>query len=352
MSGGLLSDFKLNEVDLSGFFPPYEWSSINDTVIINSNNTLSKTYTSNTLTKNENNATNYMVLFNLETTDSASFFEIETSIVFNKTNTGFLLNFRFRNLQLFENNRFSFTIYYLVIYPYSVMQSIRTDSFYKNTNTDTDLVDYFPQYLYSQNNVGTGNLIINISLASKDTLRTNYVCFGTLYDPVTTNPNIVDTRILYYNPTRTSSSVEIRFSNPTSYTNMIAETLVLYFPSPIPSNNVTTNYTTLVGSTTYNLINIYPICSTESSANFSNTSFRITFTIPITNTRENTNYFVITSFVYNSGGTSGTYNPYEASRAATYPYIHSKTTTTFVATFTKTTGDNWSGGLRFLVIYY
>jgi hypothetical protein len=372
MSGGLLTNYSRENVDLAGFFPPYEWCRISFSLSLNENSNTTQTYTSPDLIKNADNNTNYMVLYNVEITNftapnaqdallcfQSSFFVFTPPITYNRTSTKFSLTIRYDNVQTIffpVAQRSAITasgfIYCLVIYPYSSTQSYITNSSY-STNS-SDLVNFFPQYLYSQNNLNVANnnnWTQTISLAAKNSLSTDYFRFGSFSDPASSFNNI-NTNIMYYTIGQSASSFEIRIRNPTSYTGMNVDTLVLYPQTPIQENNVTTDYTTKINGIDYNLVNIFPLYETFQDP-VANSSPYVTFTKTLTkNARGNTNYFVITSYVYSSAGTAGTYDAWEGSTAAYSCYILNKTSTNFIVVMRKTTGENWNGGIRYLVIYY
>jgi hypothetical protein len=72
------------------------------------------------------------------------------------------------------------------------------------------------------------------------------------------------------------------------------------------------------------------------------------------NTRETTDYVVLTSYVYFTEGTglSGTYSALEASINAGMPIISAKSATSFIVSTRTPKGESWYGGMNLLVIYY
>lgn len=115
----------------------------------------------------------------------------------------------------------------------------------------------------------------------------------------------------------------------------------------------TTNYE--VDNSNYNnkdLSTIFP-CFETASVTVSNNDEDNDGTITLTNNKTGTDdYKVFATYFYNKpNGTSGTYNKYDASTSAHSIITCSYTSSSFTWAFTKSTGDNWNGGINFLIIY-
>lgn len=349
MSG--ITDFLQNNVDLSGYFPAYEV--LTQQIVVNTNvpNIFELELT---LTRNKNGTTNYIVLsqpyiistnYGLGTLSSI----LRHAVIYKKTATKF-------SATIYTSTpapplNLTADIWFVVIYPYSSIQPIITSLDYYDSAGDP--IDFFPQYLTSSLTMPNGNVSLNIDLTLKSTSSTNYHCFGSLYDTVSQNSALSATgiqEIMYYTVGQTNTNTQIRIRNQDSIPNINVETLVLY-PESISTNNYTSNYFVKINNISYSLSTIFPLCEIR-QAGISNDSPVITTTFLLNkNFTNTTNYIVLASFVYNSAGTSGTYDPFEASSAADNLLISDKTSTTFTVVFQKSTGDNWNGGIRCLVIY-
>jgi hypothetical protein len=99
------------------------------------------------------------------------------------------------------------------------------------------------------------------------------------------------------------------------------------------------------------LQNIFSICDTAYlSISGSNTSETITVSL----TGNTNNYIAIPCFMYRATTTNtndGTYTRYEA-LTIDRPILRTKTTTSFSSYFTKGDGDNWSGAVSHVIIFY
>ena len=63
-------------------------------------------------------------------------------------------------------------------------------------------------------------------------------------------------------------------------------------------------------------------------------------------------YYVLSSLYYSSpNGSGGTYNISDAADSIKPVLTYNYTTTTFDFIFRKTTGNIWTGGIHFLVVY-
>ena len=150
---------------------------------------------------------------------------------------------------------------------------------------------------------------------------------------------------MHYENPKSRTSNQIYISNDVNVTIKV-NTITLCFPNP-QTYTLTSNYN--VRGTP--LERTFPMCETFDE-NVSNDDSPIsrTFTL-LRNSRGTLSYYVIGSYRYNAGGGGGTYNAHNASSAANQLVIFNKTTTQFSCAFVKSTGDNWNGGVRFLVIY-
>jgi hypothetical protein len=109
-------------------------------------------------------------------------------------------------------------------------------------------------------------------------------------------------------------------------------------------NNV--NYSNL------DLSQIFPPYEIQ-SINISNSDQDNSGIITLANNKTSTTtYHVFATYFYLApNGSGGTYAWPSASGSANQILIFSKTSSTFSWGFTKTTGNNWNGGVSFLVIY-
>ena len=114
-------------------------------------------------------------------------------------------------------------------------------------------------------------------------------------------------------------------------------------------NNLPTNYIT----NSYNNSDLAKIIPPIQYAyiNITGNSSNATGTVTINNYNGTTNYFVLTSFLSNYSGGSGTYNPGNSVTALGLPIIYNKTTTNFQYQINKGTGDNINVYCCFTIIY-
>ena len=353
MSGGMTNFLQNpNAIDLSGFFPAYEVLTQQISMVSNSPSQFNLTLT---LNRNKNGITNYIVLAQPVIVSTSTGISTLSNLIFpvgifNKTNTNFsatiLIQTTSPALSVTAN------IMFLIIYPYTPIQPIvNTLNYVDNAGNP---ISFFPQYMTSSISIPSSSTTISlsISLSGKSTSRTDYTYFGSFYDN-TSSSGINATRmqqIYYYNVGQTNTSTAIRIFNNNLHPNVNVETLILY-PITISGNNYTSNYNVIIGNTTYNLSALFPLCEffEEVIANDDSPYDKI-WTL-LKNNTGTTQYIVLTSFVYSSAGTSGTYNPWEAISGCGN-IIVTTTSTTFRTVFTKGTGQNWNGGIRCLVIYY
>jgi hypothetical protein len=353
MSSGGMTNFLRdpNGIDLSGFFPAYE---VVEQTIDMTNNSPTEFNFSLTLKRNRNNVTNYIVLaqpiiissnFSLDSLSNL----ISVPGIFNKTSTTFSATIRTQTTSPALTVKIN--VMFVVIYPFSSIQPIISSLNYSN-NAGNPII-FFPQYMTSSSSISTSSEIsLSISLSSKSTSRTDYTYFGSFYDNSSTS-GINATRmqqIYYYTVGQSSTSTGIRILNQNQVSNVNVETLILY-PLTISTNNYTSNYNVMIGSQTYSLSKLFPLCEFFSE-NFSNESPSYDRTWDLSyNYTETSNFVVLTSFVYNSAGNGSTYNPWQAIGGAGNITV-TKTSTSFRTVFSKGTGDIWNGGIRCLVIYY
>lgn len=372
MSGGILTNITNSGVDLAGYFSPYEILTITDSKSMAQSNSVTIAYYDYnfTLTKNENNVSNYQVIISLEllsTSANITNFEAceafkNTPIVYGKTGTGFNVAIELTNELLLN----AFPIYYkgftigfkivcLIAYPYSVMQPIINSLPF--TQTPQNIINYFTQYLSSTNlRSNLTSQSIFFSLAAKSSLRTDYIPFSTKFsnEPVR-NSAVVNglrgiSQILNYIPNRTNTTCELVAGNQNGVSNVYIDTLVLY-PLALPSNNYVSQYNTKIGATNFPLSSIFPRCETnEVVVNDENRNITKTFNLAY-NTSGTTNYHVIMGLYYNSGGSSSTYNAFAGSAAVRGMFVLSKTASQVTIIFKKTDGEIWNGGLQICIIY-
>jgi len=79
---------------------------------------------------------------------------------------------------------------------------------------------------------------------------------------------------------------------------------------------------------------------------------KLTGIISINSYNSSANYYVLTSYLSNYSGGSGTYNPANTVTALGVPVIYNKTESSFNYTINKTTGDNANIYGCFTIIYY
>lgn len=350
MSGGI-TNFLQNSVDLSGYFPAYEV--LTTQIVVTSNNpTIHELQL--TLTRNKNGITNYIVLsqpYIISTNyGSANSRQISHAVIYKKTATTFSATINTASAT--PALELTATIWFVVIYPYSTIQPIINSLNYYDSAGDP--IIFFPQYMTSSLLMSSAtDITLNINLTNKNTLRTDYICFGSLWDTVSQNSASAAAsaieQIMYYTVGQTNTNTQIKIKK-TGISNINVETLILY-PISISTNNYTSNYFVKINNVSYSLSTIFPLCEVFIS-NFGNKDSVVTRTFNLTqNDTNTTNYVILASYVYNNSGSGGTYNPIEASSSANTLLVTEKTATNFTILFSKSTGDTWNGGVRCLVIY-
>ena len=353
MSGGMTNFLQNpNNIDLSGFFPAYEVLTQQISMVNNSPSQFNLTLT---LNRNKNGVINYIVLAQPIIVSTSTGISTLSNLIFpvgifNKTNTTFSATISIQTtsppLSVTTN------IMFIVIYPYNPIQPIvNTLNYVDNAGNQ---ISFFPQYMTSSISIPSSStrISLSISLSGKSTSRTDYTYFGSFYDNSSSSGINATTmqQIYYYNVGQTNTSTAIRILNNNLDSNVNVETLILY-PITISGNNYTSNYNVIIGNTTYNLSELFPLCEffEEVIAN-NNSTYDKTWTL-LKNNTGTSQYIVLTSFVYSSAGTGGTYDPWEAINSCGN-IIVTTTTTTFRTVFSKNNSDNWNGGIRCLVIYY
>lgn len=354
MSDGI-TNFLENNIDLSGYFPAYE---VLQQQIVMTNNVPSQFELTLTLTRNKNNVTNYIVLSQPRIiSTNFSIFTLGTLMrpagIYKKTSTTFSATM----LITTTSPALSVTadMWFVVIYPYTPIQPIVSSLNYSDSVGNP--INVFPQYMTSSLSIpnNTNNITLNLSLSAKATNRTDYYMFASFYDSVSQSSGVNATRMqqaFYYRIGETSTSRQVMLVNGNLVSNIRLETLVLY-ENIITTNNYTSNYNVKIGDTFYNLAKLFPLCEFFSSDLNENSTSDVSRTFSLTaNFRNTTNYVVLTGFVYNSDGVGDTYTPWEGISSVGNILIDNITSTSFRATFDKTTGQKWNGGIRCLVIYY
>ena len=346
-----VTDFLQNNVDLSGYFPAYE---VLTTQIVVTSNYPTIHELQLTLTRNKNGITNYIVLsqpyITLTNYGSTNSRQISHAVIYKKTATTFSATINTASAS--PPLELEATIWFVVVYPYSSIQPIINSLDYYDSAGDP--IDFFPQYMTSSLSMSSAtDITLDIDLTPKSTDRTDYICFGSLYDTVSEDSASTAAsdikQIMYYTVGQTGDKTQIKI-NKTSISNIDVETLVLY-PIIISTNDYTSNYFVKINNIYYSLSTIFPLCEVF-ILNFSNKNSVVTTTFTLTaNTKNTTNYVILASYVYNSSGSGGTYNPFEGSSSAKNLLVTEKTTRDFTILFEKTTGDTWNGGIRCLVIY-
>jgi hypothetical protein len=354
MSSGGMTNFLRdpNGIDLSGFFPAYE---VLKHTINMANNSPNRFDFSLTLTRNRNNVTNYIVLAQpiiiSSNFSSASLSNLVRSPgIFNKTSTTFSATISIQTTS--PSLTVEADIMFVVVYPFSSIQSIISSLNYSDNAGNP--INFFPQYMTSSIGIPStsSEISLSIDLSSKSTSRTDYTYFGSFYDNSSSSGINATTmqQIYYYTVSQSSTSTGIRILNQDRVSNVNVETLILY-PLTISTNNYTSNYNVMIGSQTYSLSKLFPLCEFFSQ-DFSNESSSYDRTWDLSyNYTGTSNFVVLTSFVYNSAGNGSTYNPWQAIGGAGNITV-TKTSTSFRTVFSKGTGDIWNGGIRCLVIYY
>jgi hypothetical protein len=340
--------YSASSVGFTDYFPAYELNSIT----ITTNIPLNSTYTIN-LTKNRNNATNYMCIIQLfnavGTTNVFTLSQINQFIIYDKTASSYKV---WLNSSAAITLAANSTIYLwcVTFYPHQTERAIASSiGNYKTNSLDYNPCNYFPQFAvdtYSYTYTSPGEYSATTSLATKNTLRTDYYNFGSVTNNAVSGTNAgFAQRILYYeNPkSNTAYVTTVKFTGSVTVT---FDTISMYVPS-IPSNNFVSNYNV----NSVSLEKTFPVCEILSSSIGSTATNRSADMTLTKNTRNTTDYIVLSSFSYLSPGSGGTYNPYQASENVGMPIISSKTETQFKVSFTTTNGNIWNGAIRCLVIY-
>lgn len=361
MSTYFTSRYKINNTDICNYFPAHE-------VIISSEYTLTNgqgySYVYN-LSRNSTSTTNYMVFPQIFASDANNANNLSANVsqlmILQKKAISFSCYFYYTG-----TTGYKIYLQFLVIYTQSsTLSYLTSQNNYKATGSNIDPTK-FPQYQANAINLsGTAKnqrLSTSISLSSKNTTSTNYMYlpsyyynepndgYSMLYNMTVSclkNPQI------YYNP-KSSTSYTVYYMTGAydlSYVNL--DSLIIYNSLNANNNISNTNYKVKLGSTSYDLVDIFPNSEMVVSNAIGSGDIFLTLSL-VKNSTATINYAVFCSYFYNSSGSSGgTYGPTDALPAVDRITVTNYTATTFDIYCNKSsTGNNWNGGLQCLVVYY
>lgn len=346
--------YEANGVDFTDYFPAYEiYTQTINVLYIDSNYTIP-------LSKNIKSTTNYVSFVQpyFVSGTGATVYQLSSSIstpsINDKTSTSYKV---WLNSSISVASNINLVLWCITFY---IQETPKTyiDQFseisnlnYKVNNVAYNPVLYFPQFMIHQNTLtATGNQSLQNSLASKNTssLLTSYLKFGSITNNSVSTINSGDVqKIMYYENPKVYNNYDILFSISTRTLSITLNTITLFLPPTNPVNNFISNYN--VGSD--GLEKIFPVCERFIKAINGAAADREFNHILNKNTRLTDNYIVLTSMTYTDSGSSGTFNPWEASSLTGIPIVANKTATSFDVFLKTPSGDNWSGGLVSLVIY-
>jgi hypothetical protein len=340
-------NYKANGVDFTDYFPAYEVGTVNVTTIA-----ANAQFTIN-LTKNKYSTTNYVSFiqpFYAEGQISIpSFSKINQFTIYNKTATSYNVWMNCDS-SIVGTTNIVITLWCVTFYIQETEKNYVTSIPNLNYNVSSSTynpVSYFPQFVVDQNTTTTtGDISIQNSLSTKNSLLTTYLNFGSVTNNSVSNLNAANVnKIIYFTLNKVSTSYTIRIN--ATVQPITLNTITMYVPT-ISSNNFVSNYK--VENVAFE--DVFPICETFSISYSSERKTNRSDVCTLTkNTRATTDYVVITSYFYESNGSSGTFGPYAASINAGMPIIVTKTSTSFTVATTTSSGDNWNGGIKCLVIY-
>lgn len=334
-------NYKANGTDFTDYFPAYEVSI--QTIAITAVNINFQV----SLSTNTYNTTNYVSFIQPYTsTMSYTVSEINQISLYDKTAASYNVWVNSNASVVGTSVTWWCVTFYIQETEKAIISSI---SNYKVNNSAYNPCSYFPQFAVDQNTMTTlGNISATNSLSTKSTTSTSYLNFGSITNnntPNSTTAADVQKIIYYLNPKTATEYVVLSYvSNNTP--NITLNTITMYIPT-ITVNDFVSHYK-VDGIT---LEKTFPICESFTFALSSTVTNRVATATLTKNTRATTDYVVITSYNYYSGGNTGTYSPYEASINAGMPIISAKTSTSFFVSTTTSNGDNWYGALNCLVIY-
>jgi hypothetical protein len=344
-------NYKADGRDMTEYFPAYEV-----TTLSYDNLSAGKEVTVN-LTKNRYGTTNYATFIQTYFVSSTSYnvFNlsgyVQTFSIKKKTGNSYNI---YIGSSLSTEIVLKHELHCVTFYNYEtsqqVSESINPYSNYKINNTVFNPFKYFPQYIINKNGPtrSSGSFYFSNTYGDvKKPLNTTYFIMGSVENESASSANKLGVKqIIYYENPKSVISSPIYISNNTDVT-ITVNTITLCFPSS-PIYGLVSNYN--VDGTP--LERTFPVCETFQVGVYDGNSTISGSLTLLHNTRGTINYVVLSSYYYVDDGTTDIYNQYEASDFVSQLVIYGKLATSFLYATTKTTGDKWHGGIRFLVIYY
>jgi hypothetical protein len=343
--------YQTNGVDLADYFPAYEITQL--TIPSGGTNVPTNGQWTITLTKNVTRTTNYISIIQpYYSTGSYNKFLLSSNII------QFLIRDKIAdsygvwmsNINSLTGSEATIILWCVTFYTHQTERAFVSGiSNYNVNGVSYNLCNYFPQFAVHINTNTVGS--ITNSLTTKNTTSTNYLNFGSVTFNNVTSISAKDVKkIMYFENTNTRSSSNFYIRLYSDNTNITVNTITMYLPTSI--NNT-------LGFSNYNVDNVDLDKIFPRFENFFlqmyNASDNREWTFSLAkNTRETTDYVVLTSYVYFTEGTglSGTYSALEASINAGMPIISAKSATSFIVSTRTPKGESWYGGMNLLVIYY
>jgi hypothetical protein len=294
-------------------------------------------------------------------------------IIYNRSSTGFSIYLRFTVNQTITNYSSGCKLVCLVIFyntnaPNTAIQSTTNFNSPGSSINSIRIQDYFPQYSY---NVWTGNpaspsLAYDFSATSnfsnKSNSTTNYFTTAAyeVTDGLVGDFARIANSVMSLNVSSARTTIECQFRSyidrtATQTCTFSFNALILFRPTQqndFFSYDPSFNSMFPPNTDTFRFKSIFPrfIILSFSFSNESREIYIDDFVFP--QNVGTTSYEVFPSFYYNTdGGSSSTYSIYEASIVSNNLIVSNKTTSGFVISFIKGTGDIWNGTIVALVIF-
>jgi hypothetical protein len=312
---------------------------------------------------------NYFVIPNvytnrLDDADNMSSNTYVPIVLKNASGLTFDIYIRFQGTLTLTDNSYicCLVVYYNTSAPSTSFRGASDVSFF--ATAAGSIANIFPNYTYTQSvyttSGGTQNISVNYNFntAGKGPSGIDYMVlggynsFGTVgYLSSVVNPFIFPNSNTVEKTGSQFNYTTVIFGGGTS---MDVTINVLGLFTPLLSDQNLKNYNPQFKANNTLFRNLFPRCEKyiRTLNQGQSEGGTVNLSVSLLDQSNTASYEVFPVFEYNTiSGSSSTYNKYEASTAANTPIVSGKTNTGFFVTFTKSTGEIWSGNVVCLVVY-